>query len=190
MKNILVTGAGGFIGYNLCNYLATQGHTVVGIDLHYPEEVSGKHHGAFQPVVSDFRNWKVLKKHLSGVDLIFHLASAHLQISLDHDEYWNINVHSLRPFLNMALESGVQRFVHVSSVGVYGDLTQLPANEETDCHPQSIYGETKLAGEAEVRNFNQEPGFPSLIIDQPGSMVLTARALKKSTKPCVKVDSS
>ena len=41
----------------------------------------------------------------------------------------------------------VSRFVHTSSVAISGDLGFTPANEQTPPHPQSIYGETKLAGE-------------------------------------------
>lgn len=164
MKKILITGAGGFIGYNLSKYLAEQGHKVIGVDLHYPEEAFEPHNYDFQPNVSDFRNQAHMKEWLSGVNVVFHLASAHLQIRLDDKEYWNINVYSLAPLLNLAMQSGVQRFVHVSSVGLYGNLKQLPANEETPCHPQSIYGETKLAGEGEIRKFGEKTGFPVVII--------------------------
>jgi len=164
MKKILVTGAGGFIGFNLCNHLAKEGYRVIGVDLHYPEEVSREHHPGFQAQVGDFRNHSLMKGWLSGVDTVFHLASVHLQISRDQSAYWNINVHSLRTLLDIAAQSEVRRFVHVSSVGVYGNLRQLPANEETTCKPQSIYGVTKLAGEAEVRKFSKETGFPVVII--------------------------
>ncbi|MCG7848755.1 MAG: NAD(P)-dependent oxidoreductase [ANME-2 cluster archaeon] len=164
MKKILVTGAGGFIGYNLCNYLVDQGHSVIGVDLHYPDKVLKEPRNGFQHEVSDFRNCERMKEWLSGIDVVFHLASAHLQINLDEKDYWNINVHSLRPLLDLAMQSGVQRFVHVSSVGAYGDLKRWPANEKTPCEPQSIYGETKLAGESEVRKFSEETGFPVVII--------------------------
>ena len=164
MEKILVTGAGGFIGYNLCKYLADKGHRVIGVDLHYPEQLSKEHRARFQPQVGDFRDSERMKEWLSGVDVIFHLASLHLQISADQENYWNINVHSLRPLLDLSIQSGARRFIHVSSVGVYGNLKQLPANEETTCKPQSIYGVTKLAGEAEVRKFSKETGFPVVII--------------------------
>jgi len=164
MAKILVTGAGGFIGYNLSPALSALGHTVIGVDLHYPEEVGKEGDQGFRPKVGDFRDWERMKEWLDGVDIVIHLASAHLQISLDEREYWNINVHSLRPLLELAQRSNVQRFVHVSSVGVYGNLKQWPANEESPCEPQSIYGETKLAGETEVHKFSQETGFPVVII--------------------------
>jgi len=164
MKKILVTGAGGFIGFNLCNHLAREGYRVIGVDLHYPEEVSRQHHPRFQAQVGDFRNHSLMKGCLSGVDTVFHLAAIHLQISSDQSAYWDINVHSLGSLLDLAAQNQVRRFVHVSSAGVYGNLEQLPADEETPCRPQSIYGETKLAGEDKVREFSEESGFPVVII--------------------------
>jgi nucleoside-diphosphate-sugar epimerase len=164
MKKILVTGAGGFIGYNLCKYLTDQGHKVIGVDLHYPSEIEKKGNTAFQAEIGDFRDWEHTRKLLSGVDVVFHLASAHLQINLDKKEYWSINVHSLPTLLDLALKSEIKRFVHVSSVGVYGNLEHLPADEETPCKPQSIYGETKLAGEAEVLKFSERTGLPAVIL--------------------------
>lgn len=164
MEKILVTGAGGFIGYNLCKHFADKGHIVIGVDLHYPEQLSQENQPRFQPNVGDFRDSQRMKEWLSGVDVIFHLASVHLQISADQEDYWNINVHSLRPLLDLSIQCGARRFIHVSSVGVYGNLRQLPANEETSCKPQSIYGVTKLAGESEVRKFSQQTGFPVVII--------------------------
>jgi nucleoside-diphosphate-sugar epimerase len=164
MKKILVTGAGGFIGYHLANYFAAKGHFVIGIDVRYPENPPNRHEPGFTPVISDFRNWQMMQKWLSGVDTVFHLAAAHLQIEPNPEIYWDINVHSIRPLLELLHKNGVQLFVHVSSVGIYGNLEKLPANEETICRPQSVYGETKLAGEAEVLKFAKETDFPVVIL--------------------------
>jgi nucleoside-diphosphate-sugar epimerase len=163
-SKILVTGAGGFIGYNLCLALAGEGHQIVGVDLHYPENGLVSDGTYFDANVGDFRDAAKMKKWLAGVDHVVHLASAHLQISLDPAAYWDINVHSLKPLLKLVQKAGVKRFIHVSSVGVYGNLHELPADEETDCRPQSIYGETKLAGEKEVLAYSREHAFPVVII--------------------------
>lgn len=161
---ILVTGAGGFLGFHMANYFADRGHQVTGMDVsfaHIPAEKGG---ARFSVVESDFRNWDETEKAVKDADIIYHFASAHLQISLDESEYWDINVHSLRKLLEMAHRHGVKRFIHISSVGAYGKLQEIPANEETPCHPQSIYGETKLAGEAVVREVGAETGLPFVIL--------------------------
>ena len=165
MKNILITGAGGFIGYNLSHFLVKKGYAVTGIDLHYPDEPWAEQPaGQFRFIKGDFRDRKLMQDLLTGVDTVAHLASAHLQIKLDASEYWDVNVHALRPLLEQVHNAGVSRFVHVSSVGVYGNLRVWPADENTTAHPQSIYGETKLAGEKEVQSFGAETGLPIVIL--------------------------
>ncbi len=164
LKNILVTGAGGFLGWHTGNYFASLGHRVDGMDLHFPEQPVDGCDPLFTPHTQDFRNWEQTEKVLVDKDVVFHLASAHLQISLAEDEYWDINVHGLRTLLEKCHQAGVSRFIHISSVGTYGRLDTIPANEETPCYPQSIYGETKLAGEKEVTSFCAESGMDYVIL--------------------------
>jgi nucleoside-diphosphate-sugar epimerase len=161
---VLVTGAGGFIGSHLCKALVSRGCRVVGVDLKYPQAGDGGLPKGLQAVSGDFRKRELMRELLDGVEIIFHLASAHLQVNLPDTEYWDVNVRSLRPLIKMAHQNGVKRFVHVSTVGVYGNLENWPANEKTPCKPQNIYSETKLAGEAEVRNFCRKKDFPFVIL--------------------------
>jgi nucleoside-diphosphate-sugar epimerase len=163
-KTILVTGAGGFIGCHLCNDLAKRGNSVIGIDLYYPENFKKDHENSLQLVSGDYRSHSLMKELLRGVEVIFHLASAHREIRLPESEYWDINVHSLRPFIELADQSGVKRFVHVSSTGVYGNLETWPADEETACKPQNVYGETKMMGEIEAKRYYEETNFPIVIL--------------------------
>jgi nucleoside-diphosphate-sugar epimerase len=160
----LITGGGGFIGLHLGNRLAAGGNQVIGLDLHFPRGGGGYLHENFRPVRADFRNRGLMEEIIGGVNTVFHLAGAHLQISLPASEYWSVNVHSLGPLLDLADRAGVRRFVHVSSVGVYGNLAAWPADEETPCNPASIYGETKLAGEVEVRKYCEKTGFQAVIV--------------------------
>jgi nucleoside-diphosphate-sugar epimerase len=66
--------------------------------------------------------------------------------------------------MELARQCGVKRFVHVSSTGIYGNLKNCPADEESYCKPQNIYGETKMAAEAEVRKIYEEKKFPIVIL--------------------------
>ncbi len=161
IKRILVTGAGGFLGLHMANYLSDRGYEVTGLDLHFPEPPAKM---LFKAVKHDFRDWEATRNLLKECDAIYHFASAHLQISLDNSEYWDVNVHSLRTLLQEAKNHGCKRFIHVSSVGAYGKLEQIPADEQTPCHPQSIYGETKLAGEGEVIRFCSTNSLPYVIL--------------------------
>ena len=164
LKRILVTGAGGFIGYNLANELARTGFEIKGLDLHFPENGRQPRKAHFERVVGDFRDSKSLREAIVGADAIIHLASAHLDVGLPPREYWDINVRSIPALLEQARASGVQRFVHISSAGVYGRLAQCPADEETPCYPQSIYGRTKLEGERKALEFHRQSGFPVVVL--------------------------
>ena len=160
VQRILVTGAGGFLGHSLANQLVRLGHNVTGVDIHYEKEpVDGQPIG-FHAVIADFRDIEQMNSISKGVDVVYHLASAHLKKSLASSEYWDINVYSLKPFLQLLQANGVRRFIHTSSVGLFGNLTTWPANERSTCHPQSIYGETKLAGEKVVEDYCRENRFP------------------------------
>ena len=163
-ERILVTGAGGFIGYNLANDLIQSGFEVTGIDLHFPENPGARREARFKKVAGDFRDSQRLESALEGADAVIHLASAHLDTGLAEEEYWDVNVRSLPALLEQARAGGVQRFVHISSVGVYGRLADCPANEETSCHPQSIYGRTKLEGERKVLEYHRQTGFPVVVL--------------------------
>ncbi|MCK6619991.1 MAG: NAD(P)-dependent oxidoreductase [Calditrichaceae bacterium] len=160
-QKILVTGAGGFIGYQLNNFLVKAGHQVIGIDIQFPP---GAAHSSFEMHTLDFRQSQQMRAVMENVDIVFHLASAHLKTNLNKSEYWSVNVHSLAPLMEIAHAAGVKRFIHTSSVGVYGNLTSWPANEQSPCRPQSIYGETKLAGEQQVREFGDRKGLPYVIL--------------------------
>jgi nucleoside-diphosphate-sugar epimerase len=163
-RTAVVTGAGGFIGYQLANALAADGDRVVGVDLHFPDPRGVLGRSQFSPVVGDFRNIALMQEALSGAAILFHLAGVHLQVSVPEPVYWDVNVHSLGPLLQVAREAGVSRYVHVSSVGVYGNVGSTAADEATVPHPQSIYGETKLAGERAVLEFGRQHGFDVVVL--------------------------
>lgn len=161
---VLVTGAGGFIGSHLVKREIAQGNRVSAVDLHFNDKVRNAFNDSVDFFEGDFREATLISQALEGCEIAYHLASAHLQQSISKPEYWNINVHSLEELLERCRKAEVKRFVHVSSVGIYGNIEQPPADEETEPHPQSVYGETKLAGEKVVREFYEKTGFPVTII--------------------------
>jgi nucleoside-diphosphate-sugar epimerase len=160
----VVTGAGGFIGYQLANALAADGQRVVGVDLHFPASEGVLGPPLFSPVVGDFRDSKLMESALDGATILFHLAGAHLRVSVPESVYWDVNVHSLPKLMHIARGAGISRCVHTSSVGVYGDVGSTPANEATSPRPQSIYGETKLAGERAILEFGNRYGFEVVVL--------------------------
>jgi dihydroflavonol-4-reductase len=163
-RRCLVTGAGGFIGLHLANHLAEAGWRTAGVDLHYPGDDGPQGGPRFEAVVGDFRDQALMDRLLDGVDVVFHLAAAHLDQSMGESAYWDINAHSLPDVVQLARRRGVRRWVHMSSVGVYGRLAQCPANERTPAQPQSIYGRTKLAGEEAVLEAGGRVGLEVVVL--------------------------
>ncbi len=69
-----------------------------------------------------------------------------------------------RDFVERCAQAGIGRFIHCSSVGVYGDIENPPADEESECYPDVAYERSKLAGEIAVREYAQDNKYPVVII--------------------------
>ncbi|MEE9605261.1 MAG: NAD-dependent epimerase/dehydratase family protein, partial [Candidatus Scalindua sp.] len=72
MKKVLVTGAGGFIGYHLVNYLKKKGHWVRGVDIKHPEYEPSN---ADDFTILDLREYENCMKACKGVDEVYQLAA-------------------------------------------------------------------------------------------------------------------
>jgi UDP-glucose 4-epimerase len=66
--------------------------------------------------------------------------------------------------LEESLRAGVERFVHVSSSEVYGTAQYVPMDEAHPCFPETVYGASKLAGEAYARAFYRTRAFPTVVV--------------------------
>jgi nucleoside-diphosphate-sugar epimerase len=164
MKKVVVTGAGGFIGSHLTEAQLGKDRSVIAFDKNLDRLSHLKADGRCQLIEGDIRDRESVAKLLVDIDCIFHLASAHLEVNQDESYYWETNVKAVRQLLELARANNVKRYVHCSSVGVYGKLDKLPADEKTPCNPEILYERTKLAGEVEVRKFYESYGFPVVII--------------------------
>lgn len=162
--NILITGGGGFMGSHLVDSQLAQGHQVKAVDLHLERLHHTAAHPNLESITGDLRDPALRQQIVAGVDVIYHLASAHLDTSLPAAYYLQVNVTATLELVRAAHAAGVRRFVHCSTNGVIGDLLNPPADETTPCHPTNIYEQTKLAGEQAVLAYAQETGFPVVVI--------------------------
>lgn len=156
MHCVLVTGAGGFIGSHLVEDQLAKGRTVRAFDVNLARLSHLAGQSKCELILGDVRNGKAVDSALRGVDVVFHLASAHLEVSKSDSHFYEVNVHAVSELLTAAVRRHVGRVVHCSSVGVYGPLTSLPADEATECHPDIAYEITKLEGERLVAQFRNQ----------------------------------
>ena len=144
----LVTGAAGFIGSNLVDYLLEQGHNVVCVDNESANNEKFHWNDKAWNVNADITDYRTMKNVFTNVDYVFHLAAeSRLQPAIENPiQAVQKNCVGTTVMLQCAREAGVKRFVYSSTSSGYGN-NPYP-NVETqpdDC--LNPYSASKIAGE-------------------------------------------
>ncbi|MFQ5728757.1 MAG: NAD-dependent epimerase/dehydratase family protein [Waddliaceae bacterium] len=158
--NILITGGTGFIGSQLALKCLEKGYTVKVLGQENTEAESEntqliKEKGA-EIILGSVIDKKLLEKIVEGIDIVFHLAAAQHEMNVPDKRYWDVNVEGCRNMLEASIGGGVKRFVHGSTIGVYGSALSGDIDEKSLLAPNNIYGETKLAAEKLVLSFQEK----------------------------------
>jgi len=157
---ILVTGAGGFIGGALLRRLVSEGHEAIGVDLRGDGDLV--HPG-------DVARPETIAPLLDRASTVVH-AAALVTNALDDGAMWRTNVLATRDLVAAAARSGVRRFVHVSSIVVYGNAAVGELDEDHPVHAHGgSYVTTKLAAEHVVLAAHAEHGI-EVVIARPGDV--------------------
>jgi nucleoside-diphosphate-sugar epimerase len=99
---------------------------------------------------------------LPNVDLVYHLAAAQHEANVPDQRFWDVNVTGTQNVLEASVDAGVRRFVHGSTIGVYGPTAAAYLDERSPLKPDNIYGLTKLEGERLVGSYQDR--LPIVII--------------------------
>ncbi|MDY8136301.1 SDR family oxidoreductase [Aquimarina sp. 2201CG5-10] len=160
-SKILVTGAAGFIGSNLCEALLEIGSTVVGLDNfatgHKKNLTAILDHPNFTFIEGDIRNIEDCHRACKGADYVLHQAALGSVPRSINDPITSNDV-NVGGFLNMLVASrdaDVKRFIYAASSSTYGDSKALPKIEEKIGKPLSPYAITKYVNELYADNFKK-----------------------------------
>ena len=182
-KSILVTGAAGFIGSNLCARLLrdTQGATIVGIDCmtdYNPLELKEyRLRKVEEAAQSSKSHWVFIRGDIADKPLIdelfatyrFHVlvnlaAQAGVRYSIDHpDVYIHSNLIGFYNLLEAARhDDAMEHFVYASSSSVYGGNKKVPfSTDDPVDHPVSLYAATKKSNELMAHAYSKLYNIPS-----------------------------
>ncbi len=148
MKKILVTGASGFLGWNICNF-AQKDYEIFGTVFSNPLEISG-----IKIISIDLTHFNDLKRIFKKIvpDGVIHTAAASRPEYCQSfpDESRHINVDAAVNLAGLCADLGIP-FAFTSTDLVF-DGQHAPYKESDPVNPVNIYGEQKAAAEEKVQN--------------------------------------
>ncbi len=174
-KTIIITGAAGFIGFNLCKRLMNEKVNIIGIDNlnpYYDVNLKlarigelKKNHKNFIFYKIDIEDTKNIDKIFNNhkPDIVFNLAAqAGVRYSIDNPrEFISTNVKGFINILEACKNNEIEHLVYASSSSVYGGNMQLPYSEKkTVDHPVSVYAATKKTNELLAHTYSHLYSLP------------------------------
>lgn len=170
---ILVTGGAGFIGSNFVRHLLAldKGYSVVNFDkLTYAGNLANLTAVAGEPryafVKGDICDRGAVELAMAGCNAVVHFAAeSHVDRTIyEPSACIETNVNGTFVLLEAARKLGVERFVHISTDEVYGDIApDCLADEGSPIQPSSPYSASKGAADLLVRAFVRTYDFPAMI---------------------------
>lgn len=153
-RNVLVTGAAGYLGSVLCERLIAEGFRVTALDSLMYGQTSLFHlcaHPQFEFVLGDVRDEGLMRALLKDADVVIHLAAI-VGVPICARDPWlatSVNVDSVR-MLNR-IRSRSQLVIHPTTNSGYGTKSgDTFCTEDTPLEPVSHYGRTKVQAESEL----------------------------------------
>ncbi len=159
-KNVLVTGADGFIGSHLCELLLQEGARVRALNFYnsfgsrgWLDDVKGAED--IEIVSGDIRDSAFCIQLTKGIDIVFNLAAL-IAIPYSYiapESYIDTNVKGALNVCQASRLNGVGRVVQISTSEVYGTARYVPINEDHPLQPQSPYSASKIGSDAVAMSF-------------------------------------
>lgn len=154
---VLITGGTGFIGSRLALACLEAGESVRALGQSRSPVEAGtasllRERGA-EVTITSVTERGAMDELAQGVDVVYHLAAAQHEVNVPNSHFRAVNVEGTRNLLEASRAAGVARFVHGSTIGVFGWTQGHAVDEHAPLEPDNIYGRTKLEGEEMVRSY-------------------------------------
>lgn len=130
MGTTLVTGASGFLGSHLARALAKRGDDLR-LLLRRSSRTDHLDGLDYERATGDVTDRRAVRRAVEGVERVFHVAGRTSLREADRQAVWDANVRGARIVFEEALEAGVERLVHTSSVGAIGAAKPKGAIDES-----------------------------------------------------------
>jgi dihydroflavonol-4-reductase len=162
---IVITGASGFIGSNLVHHFAASGHEVVAL-LRSREKASVVARPGVSAIIGDVVNRDSVRAAFAGADAVLHVAALFNNPEASWSDYTRVNVEGTKNVLETAVEHGVRRIVHCSTIGVAIGHGSSPYSESTPYSPAAgdKYEGTKCEGERAALECFKRLGAPIVVL--------------------------
>ena len=172
-KNILVTGADGFIGSHLVENLVSQGCNVRAMCIYNSFNSWGWLDTLDQNIINniditlgDIRDTKSVNNVCKKIDYVFHLASL---IAIPHSydspySYLETNALGTMNIMEASINNDVERVIHTSTSEVYGHLSTVPIKESNLTYAKSPYSATKIAADQIAYSYYSSFNLPVSIV--------------------------
>lgn len=169
MKNVLVTGADGFIGSHLTELLLAEGYNVKALSVYnsfnYWGWLEDIKHANLEILNGDVRDANFCRSIVKGCDTVFHLAAL-IAIPYSYtapESYVDTNIKGTLNICQAAKDFDVERVIVTSTSEVYGTAQYVPIDEKHPKQPQSPYSATKIGADAIAMSFYNAFNLPVVI---------------------------
>jgi dihydroflavonol-4-reductase len=168
---VFVTGATGFIGSHTAERLALAGHELSCLVRKTSNTGRLRKLGAAL-TFGDVTDRASLLEGMNGCDWVVNIAAAYSFWLPRKRTYAEVNVGGTRNVMECALETGLHRVVHISTVAIYGKPAERPIRENTEPGPArfSEYARTKYGGDLIAWELSKTKGLPLAVV-YPGGVL-------------------
>lgn len=170
-RKVLVTGSAGFIGSEFVRQIIKRNYDVIVVDkityagdLERLRDVKGQYKFYKQGVNNKKQLEKIVEEEKPSI-IIHFAAESHVDRSiLDADTFIKTNVSGTQILLDIAKKYPIERFIHVSTDEVYGDIEEGETHEDTPLNPSSPYSASKAAADLLVKSYIRTYNVPAIIV--------------------------